>query len=338
MLALVLRSIFGWFPEFALQFYQNFIFQFFRRTWDNSLGLIPFPLFYLLVICLIIFVLFKYRRAKKVFSLHTVLPFTLNSLGFLLCIFLLFWGFNYTVPGVAQRNNIQATFITDEILIENYYSLSSSLEELRNQLPQQIITEDLLDEELEDKVRSEVEHSLEELGYTISGKVRCRFISSNGWMRRIGITGIYFPFVGEAHCDASQASIPLVFTLAHELSHGYGVTDEGEANFIAWHSLYHSKNLLYRYIAGFELMKEILIEIRNRDYDHYLDKRDELPFWVKEDLNFVRQNALSYPPLFPKFSYAMNDAYLKSQGVSEGIDSYDEMLNLVLALKTNTKN
>jgi len=65
----------------------------------------------------------------------------------------------------------------------------------------------------------------------------------------------------------------------------------------------------------------------------YEEKRAVLPAQIIKDLDNIRSNAQLYPPFFPEFSYAMNDAYLKSQGVSEGAQSYNELLNLALAFE-----
>lgn len=155
----------------------------------------------------------------------------------------------------------------------------------------------------------------------------------NGALRRLGIAGVYFPFSGQAHCDASFLKCTKIFIMAHELSHAYGITEEAEADFIAYASLQEieSDSALKKtlsYFADLELLRSIRYQLRLIDdslrifIDSTLDKN------VLDDLSAIRMNAMSYPEYFPGMQESVNDTYLKLMGVEDGIKNYDHFIDL----------
>jgi len=63
-------------------------------------------------------------------------------------------------------------------------------------------------------------------------------------MRKVGVAGIYMPFTGESYCDGTFPEVVKVFIKAHEMSHGYGVADEGEADYFAYKALSENQIIL----------------------------------------------------------------------------------------------
>lgn len=54
------------------------------------------------------------------------------------------------------------------------------------------------------------------------------------WMRLFNLSGLYSPWTGEALIDGDTFPGALIFTICHELMHGEGIADEGDANIAAW--------------------------------------------------------------------------------------------------------
>ncbi|NNE55195.1 MAG: DUF3810 family protein, partial [Flavobacteriales bacterium] len=61
--------------------------------------------------------------------------------------------------------------------------------------------------------------------------------------------------------------------------------------------------------------------------------RESLDPVVAQHLDEINENIRLYPPLFPKFSQAVNDLYLKSNGIEDGIQSYDRYVDLAFQWK-----
>ena len=55
-----------------------------------------------------------------------------------------------------------------------------------------------------------------------------------GWMRLLGISGLFSPWTGEALIDPGAPPALIPFTAVHELMHLSGIADEGAANIAAW--------------------------------------------------------------------------------------------------------
>ena len=55
-----------------------------------------------------------------------------------------------------------------------------------------------------------------------------------GWMRALGIAGVFSPWTGEAVVDPGAPAALVPFTAVHELMHLRGIADEGAANIAAW--------------------------------------------------------------------------------------------------------
>ena len=119
--------------------------------------------------------------------------------------------------------------------------------------------------------------------------------------------------------------------IAHEMAHSYGVTDEGEANFIAWVICTRSEEPILRYAAHLLLLRYQLRDYHGMDPDGALCWMENLPKGIIQDLISIRESAEAYPPLWLEMSRKSNDLFLKSQGVKAGIKSYQQLPMLASA-------
>ena len=119
--------------------------------------------------------------------------------------------------------------------------------------------------------------------------------------------------------------------IAHEMAHSYGVTDEGEANFIAWVICTRSEEPILRYAAHLLLLRYQLRDYHGMDPDGALCWMENLPRGIIQDLISIRESAEVYPPIWLALSRKSNDLFLKSQGVKAGIKSYQQLPMLAAA-------
>ena len=80
----------------------------------------------------------------------------------------------------------------------------------------------------------------------------------------------------------------------------------------------------WRYLAS---------DYRGFKREEYAEFRANLPTGIINDLNAINENLVKYPDIFPRARDAAYDTYLKTQGVSEGLESYDRIVVLVKAWK-----
>ncbi|MEO0405672.1 MAG: DUF3810 family protein, partial [Bacteroidota bacterium] len=158
------------------------------------------------------------------------------------------------------------------------------------------------------------------------GPGHIKMIHGNGWMRKMGASGIYLPWSGLGHVDASYTRHQILFIAAHELSHAHSITDEGEANLIAYLALSRSQNPELRFVAEFTLLRYLLTK----------ENRSTLPLEAQGWLDIIKENRDKYSSSISKVGMSMNNLYLKTMGVKSGINSYGSLPNLVYAFENRT--
>ncbi|WP_289028853.1 DUF3810 domain-containing protein [uncultured Algoriphagus sp.] len=339
VLALLIRGLGSNFPVQTDKIYSRGLFPYIRITFDYTLGKLPFPSVFLFIAFILLLILLFFRGFYRKKGLKQRLSFffraILNFAGGLLFFFMLLWGFNYQRTPVSQQLGLSAKPLElHEMkagIEENYRELLLLRQQLKSDtLP---IVPELAYQELESEVRDILEDQLPSLGLSFLGKPRTKLFPPPGLMRRLGILGIYFPYVGESYIDPTLHPLEKPFTIAHEMAHSFGVTDEGEANFVAWVVGSQSKNPLLGYSASLRLFLYQVRDYYRMAPDEYLSWIQNLDRGVLNDIRSIQERAAQYPPFSLEISRKTNDLFLKSQGVKSGVLSYQELPMLVKAWK-----
>lgn len=255
-------------------------------------------------------------------------------MGKVVFFFLFLWGFNYAREPLEDHCGLKVKALSLQQLKALAPATAAWVNEARQHIPgitDGALTADFLPGNLETTMRHHLEAALADLGYRPHGNVRCRQIRPEGFLRSIGIQGIYFPFTGEGYVDASLHPIALPFTMAHEMSHGYGFTAEGTANFLALLACERSENPMIRYSGRSVFFQYLRSELRALDLGFYTTCVNGLPPGIANDRKAIIANAKAHASLIPGMAGTVNDFYLKTQGVEEGTKSYDRLVNLTVA-------
>jgi hypothetical protein len=331
VMALVIRYFAVQNPEATDEIYSRKFFPGIRNVIDLTLGNLPFPSVYLFV-ATVFFVLglfiyrFKNRLGWKAKSLYSIQALA-NGVGALVFFFLVLWGFNYQRTPIFQQLALKPKAL-------NLEQLKSEIEITRRLVVQyrDRVTNDSLPinsimdyPDLERLVRANMNENLEILGLNFTGKPRTKQFPPPGFMRKMGIMGIYFPFTGESYIDPTLHPLEQPFTVAHEMAHSYGVTDEGEANFIAWVICTNSEDPLLRYSAHLRLLQYQMRDFYRMAPDEYREWVRGLTIGIRNDLNSIRETSEAIKPYSLEISRKSNDIFLKSQGVKAGVNSYQQL-------------
>ncbi len=341
VISLLIKQLTGVFPELTERVYSRGIFVGFRYLFDYTLALIPIPLFYIFFIIVIYWLSIKVIRfirnpnavplPKRLWS--ALLTFVAIA-GGLLFVFYWSWGYNYDRIKVEQQLGLTTTKPTQEQL----QSMISQEVQLAIQTRNQIGGADstaLTDQQLLVKttpdIRPLLTKVLDQKGYPTPGRVKVVRLFPKGILMRMGISGIYFPFVGEGHVDGAVHLLDQPFTLAHEMAHGFGFGDEATCNFWAYLTCLSSDEAAMKYIAHFNYLEYLLVTLKRADKQNYTAVYQALPTGIRNDLIAKKKHNAQYPDLIPMSMF--NDAYLKSQGVKEGVLSYSRVVLLVEAYR-----
>lgn len=145
-------------------------------------------------------------------------------------------------------------------------------------------------------------------------------------------SGMFSPWTNEAQYDAALPEASLPFTVAHELAHARGYAREDEANLLGFAAGLATGDPYVRYgvlRAGFSYVNKAL---RGFDKRAARDLRALLPEGVKADWRAINAHWDRKPELTLEAGNKTYDAYLKSQGVSEGRRSYSRVVRLLVLL------
>lgn len=346
ILALALNWLFGVFPAFYDVFYFRGIFQGLRILYDYTLGWIPVPmvyfLFFLLVQLIYTFLKFKgFRSATSVIEKIKIILLPIFSLaGAIMFFFYFLWGFNYQQKPLSSQLNLPKIKADSVMLYNEALFFKDRLSQLRRELSSDTnaLSFEHLPKNLEKEIRKSLESLLSSWDLPVGGKVRVRKLYPKGILLRISTAGVYIPFVFEGHIDAGLHPIQYPFTMAHEMSHGYGLADEGTCNFTGFLACMQSDNKMIQYSATMSLWRYMASNLRRSAPTMYRKLVKGMDINVRKDLIAVMDEMDKYPDILPEVRDAVYDTYLKSHGVKGGMTSYSTVVRLMLQWKKSDKN
>ncbi len=340
-LALLLRFIFGASPWLLDMLWMQVWFPLVRWLQSSLRFFWILPGYYLGIMALLLWLWWRFPRKWLEVNAWAVFGRRLlNLLGGVGASFLMLWGYNYLEPGVGQRMGLERG--TDrELLADAYLEVMEEALALRSQIrgiEQVDNIEALPYKQNSAQIASWVKEVLEPLGYPTRGDVRLRHIWPKGALHRLNISGIYNPWTGEANVEGNLGPLNTTFTAAHEFAHAFGVTSEAEANFVAYLACARSDDALARYAAAYTLWRALGREVTKAySEDEVKALAAHIPEQLLRDREAIRQRHLKHTAYFPKASTAMNDTYLKTQGVKAGVADYNAFVELYFALRDGNK-
>ena len=167
--------------------------------------------------------------------------------------------------------------------------------------------------------------------FDLAGQTRPKAMYFSEVMSYIQLTGVIFPYISEPNINVHQPAYGISSTMCHELSHICGFMREDEANFIAYLACYNSDNTELRYSGA--MMG--LIHATNRLYRYDPNAWQEiytlLPEGVLRDLAANSRYWKKYETPVGETADRWNDAYLKANDQTDGVQSYGHMVDLLIA-------
>jgi len=331
--ALLLRLVFAAFPKAFEVIYFQGVFPIIRKIQYPIGSALPFSGYYLLILIAFAWLIWRLPKSmdeKKWLAFGRRL---LNFCGGLIALFLLLWGYNYIGPNLAERMYLAETDDQYDVAKLYLHVMNEAAEKReRIEIPTDTTSVEDLEEEIDiQKLNAAVKEVLSEFGYPTETDVVIRKVKPLGALRRVGIRGIYNPFTGEANVESDAGLLTGTFTAAHEMAHAYGITSEGEANLVAYMALIQSRMPTWEYSAVYSLWRYTAGEV-NRKLEE-VDREilaESIPIGLQIDRLAIWRRRSNAPPYFPELSEAVNDGYLKIQGVKGGTDDYDSFVGLYL--------
>ncbi|HMP32039.1 MAG TPA: DUF3810 family protein, partial [Saprospiraceae bacterium] len=223
---------------FNESFYLHGVFPKLRWAYDNTLGRLPFGVVYLAAPLLFLFIVYHIGTLIYYRNLNSFLKFGKFILYFASTIYLLFywsWAFNYKNRPLRDHLVLPSIRVDSHMVFDEAMHIMDIIKPLRDNISLDTcaLHDIYYPKATEDILRKSLVQILNGWKLPTVGKVRVRTLKPDGILLRFSTAGIYIPFLFEGHIDDGLAYIHRPFVMAHEMAHGYGITDEGDCNFIA---------------------------------------------------------------------------------------------------------
>lgn len=145
----------------------------------------------------------------------------------------------------------------------------------------------------------------------------------NPFFRRSGVDGMTDPYFLETLIESDALPFELPMNIAHEWGHLAGYADESEASFVGWLECVHG-SVADQY-SGWVF---VLDELAPRDIAQRL-----APGPLQDLRTMYQRRRARLSPAIQRASSSIYNGYLKANRVEAGIQSYEEVLQLILGVR-----
>jgi hypothetical protein len=320
--------------------YQTYLYKGIRYFLDQTMGAISINTFWpilLIVLAILGIQIFIWIKKHSEKGIHTKQLFRILSVLLLIInLFYWLWGFHYKGEDLTTHLMLTYKIPGEQRMIDEANSSLNALIELRKIMAidsSQSITESGYPEPGDTLLYESARIVFKELRLPIYGKPAVKKLYPMGFLHRLNTVGFYNPITGEANVEADLQPLLFPFVKAHEWTHAQGITDEGDANFLAYWICVYSSDPYYQYSGHLTYWRYLMRDIRRNFPDLYDHLQSKLLTGIRKDLEEIRENLYKYPDFMPKARDAVYNSYLKTHGIAEGMDSYNRIVKMVIAYK-----
>ena len=185
-------------------------------------------------------------------------------------------------------------------------------------------------------------HAMETMGQQydrLSGYyVTPKYLKCSEFFSQQYIMGYYFPFSMEANINSVMYITNVAPTVCHELAHTKGFIFENDANMIGYLACIHSDDTFLQYCGYLSVLNSVTNDfyksVNKSTYKKHVRISDRVAddnvFLTREDWQAVEKKAVVKTSTVKKVSNNFLNTNLKLNGVDEGIQQYNEVVNLLL--------
>lgn len=253
--------------------------------------------------------------------------------GALCACFVWFWAMAYQAPSLLRRLDYPEPDRSPEALYEVCLVLEQELNALSHQVPRD--SSGNADFGSFSQQAAAVSRAagrfFDETDGFYGSTAPVKPVAHSEFLSQRGITGIYICLTGESNVNTGCPDCILPFTMAHEMAHRSAVAPEEEANFTAFLLCRKSDDVFVRYsgvyqtfIYCYNALARVSSQLQHALYD-------QLSPEVLQDFSCHGQWVRRYDGPRREQAQQVNDTYLKAMNQPAGVDSYGQVVDLVLA-------
>lgn len=150
-------------------------------------------------------------------------------------------------------------------------------------------------------------------------------------LSRTHISGIYCPVTGECNVNPDDVSATIPYTMAHEMSHRMAICPENEANFAALLICRSSEYYQLRYSAYYSAFIYLYNAVSRVDKDKQRELWNGMAATPLADTLASIRHYNAYESAVSQTAEKVNDTYLKVMSQTSGVESYGQVVELIIA-------
>jgi hypothetical protein len=329
ILTLTLRIVLSYLPEITEKWYSEGFYRLPRFVFDYTSLCFDWPWLILIIFLLALLLLYSlvFRRNLRFFKMKSWIEFFSAAIA----LFLILWGFHYARIPIEKKLKITATEPSSQDIEKEMEKVYLACINIRQEIKgddSAAISDESLPESWQPSLRRDMKSMLREMGYQGFGEVHVKEMYPAGFLYLFQSAGVYLPFTGEGHIESGLHLLQKPFTMAHEMAHGYGFGDEATCNFLAFMVGKIHRDPLFRYAIHFNYLRILSYELEERQRKLFMDR---LQPGIKNDWKSIIEKKNKFWQGFSGFQHITYEAYLRLQGVQDGMQSYQRMIDQVLA-------
>jgi hypothetical protein len=313
--------------SFIERWYSRGVYLVWQRIATGVSNFVPFAIFDLLLVACVLLIVFAGIRARRerswrLFGTRVLLIAAVAALWFQLA-----WGLNYRRMPIAETMGLAVTAqpgALERFALAAADAVAASADQLDRENP--MTSSRVLAEVTAGFERAQHKAGLPRMA--TAGRAKRSLLDL--YFRSAAVDGLTNPFVPETIVVSGLTPAETYMTVAHEWAHLAGYASEDEANFIGWISCLESGGGA-RYNAWLFALMKAARSGTPAERRAWFARAGPV---AARDLQAIRVRVQRSSPAVRQVASATYDQFLRANRVESGIDSYDEVLRLMLAYGT----
>ena len=323
-------------PSFVETYYSRGIYPYISSILRICFGWLPFSfgdLIILLFSLYLIYIIYKIVSTRFINMLSKIFEIT-AFISIIYFLFYLLWGLNYFREPLNKNLKYKTTSYSDEELVDLTKYLVFKLNESHLMITKS------------DSLNVIVPHSNHDI-YILAKEGYKKLADNNSlftykylraknslisvFQSYNGTSGYLNPFTGEAQVNRLIPKTILPTTTTHEMAHQIGFAAENEANFVGFLAALSNNDPYFKYSAYRMATRYAIFELYKRDKDSFEIIYKSLNQGILTDFKSSTDFWNSYKNPFEPMVKKGYNAYLKSNKQTNGINSYNYVVDLLIS-------
>jgi hypothetical protein len=240
-------------------------------------------------------------------------------------LFYLSWGFNYFRPDIGNRIGLNILKVDEKL----FRTMLDTVIILTNNNYALVAATDYPD--IDRKIEESYSVNSKDLDIAYpNGYRRPKSMLFSNLIAKFGISGYFGPFFNEINLNRRLLPMEYPFLLAHEKAHQFGVSNEADANLVAFVVCTTSDDPKLRYSGYLALLLYFLEDAQY--FRYYMEILGKLDKPVIDELRFRQQYYYGLQnEAMGKAHETVYDAYLKSNHITQGVKNYNQVVELAVS-------